>query len=877
MAMKKLAGLFLALTLAVGAIPTAVFAEQGLTLKVDGKEQTTDSVYITEGSTMVPLDDILAWYGISSQWNEQKIIIRHNDTTLRLSLDNTAAQVNDTEVRMPAAPTVRGGQILVPLRFVCESLGSKVGWSAASNAIVVNTKYKASSLDGPAYLDVVSVSAIAHDGNLPENIIDNDYGTRWSCEGAQKWIMLELAETTTVGYAGIAWYQGNERTEKFELEVSVDGVNFVKVFDGSSEDTLNMAAYTLGNQPAKYVRIVCNGNTAGMWNSITEVKIYPPQADGSMPVESGNIETNGNMENLPQEILEALKRADELVDKEMLNYFIDLYDPETGGFYYTISARDTTGFEPVAEGTRFVLELLRNGGICHELPQWWTEKLVPWIQSHQSEEDGYFYEPMWGKDTDGNRRNRDLTYSLNILEYAKAQPLYPTAYERAEAAASGDSASASVLPERLTSEEKMLEYLDSLDWSTAKIWSTGNELQAEHSMIKSAGLEDVVREYIAEKQNKETGLWGEGCSWQNTNGAMKLSVYFDNANPYPNLEKMVDSVFSIYENEPSPSDGVYLWNALVTLTSGIQDYTVLPEAVKEKIYGKGVYLINLIVDRALEFRKPDGGYSRTIDHALSSASGGTPVGLGLYESDMDGTAIIGPRMRSYLYQLFGVKPENTYFTEYEDWFLEQLQNKAPIEKNALVNDFENYEINQSIGTGAVVAQDPIVSGNRCMKISHKAGEDTAQVNLSAIGQEEYTKAIFSCRFLLEEINGSSDFVYNTVGSSVSSGAVQWGIDKNGSLFIRNASSGSPVKETVMDGLFYDTWYDLRIEYTPRGLTNSEIRIYVNDKQVAKSSNIYLGTNGDATKPTTFISGFNFRSFANGDGVYYLDDVCITYR
>lgn len=876
MAMKKLAGLFLALTLAVGTIPAAVFAEQGLTLKVDGKEQTTDSVYITEGCTMVPLDDILAWYGISSQWNEQKIIIRHNDITLKLVLDSTLAKVNDAEVRMPAEPTVRGGHILVPLRFVCESLGSKVGWSAASNEIVVNTKYKASSLDGPAYLDVVSVSAIAHDGNRPENIVDNDYGTRWSCEGAQKWIMLELAETTTVGYAGIAWYQGNERTEKFSLEVSSDGTNFVKVFDGSSEDTLNMAAYTLGNQPAKYVRIVCNGNTAGMWNSITEVKIYPPQADGSMPVENANVSASGAMYDLPQEIRDALKRADELVDEKLLSYYIDLYDPETGGFYFTISGRDSAGFEPVGEGTRDVLTDLRNGGICKELPDWWKEKLVPWVQSHQSEEDGYFYEPMWGKNTDGNRRNRDLTYNLNILEIAGAEPLYPTAYERAELAASGDSESASVLPERLTSKEKMLEYLDSLNWSTAGIWTTGNELQAEQSMIKSAGLEDLVREYIASKQNKETGLWGDGCSWQNTNGAMKLSVYFDNENPYPNLEKMVDSVFSIYENEPSPSDGVYLWNALVTLTSGIQDYAVLPDEVKAKVYDKGVYLINLIVDRALEFRKPDGGYSRNLNNALMSASGGMPVGLGLYESDLDGTVIIGTRMRNYLYSLFGVKADNTYFAEYEDWFLEQLKNKAPIEKNN-VHDFENYELGKSIGGGAVVAKDPIVAGNQCLKFSHKAGESISQVNLGTVGQEGYTKAIYSCRLLIEEINGSSDFVYNTVGSSVSSGAVQWGIDKNGSIFIRNASSGSPVKETVMDGLFYDNWYDLRIEYTPRGLTNSEIRIYVNGKQVAKSNNIYLGDKGDATEPTTFINGFNFRSFANGDGVYYLDDICITYQ
>ncbi len=134
---------------------------------------------------------------------------------------------------------------------------------------------------------VMKVTSSADDGNVVGNTIDDDYGTRWSAEG-DAWAVYELEEAVPIGYVGIAQYGGTDGKQAiFELEVSQDGENWTKVWEGkASGTTVSMEPYDMKNTTAKYVRYHGYGRTNSMWNSITEVKIYPPSADGTMQVDS---------------------------------------------------------------------------------------------------------------------------------------------------------------------------------------------------------------------------------------------------------------------------------------------------------------------------------------------------------------------------------------------------------------------------------------------------------------------------------------------------------------------------------------------------------------------------------------------------------------
>ncbi|MEF2246987.1 CBM96 family carbohydrate-binding protein [Paenibacillus sp. IITD108] len=137
-------------------------------------------------------------------------------------------------------------------------------------------------------LEVLEVTASGHDGNFPENTLDDDLNTRWSAQSALidgertgQWIQYDLGSVKTVGYLGIAFASGDRRSTFFDIKLSLDGVNFTKVFEGQSGGTtLGLEPFDVADQDARYVRITGYGNTANLWNSLTDVHIYPPHPDG---------------------------------------------------------------------------------------------------------------------------------------------------------------------------------------------------------------------------------------------------------------------------------------------------------------------------------------------------------------------------------------------------------------------------------------------------------------------------------------------------------------------------------------------------------------------------------------------------------------------
>jgi len=125
----------------------------------------------------------------------------------------------------------------------------------------------------------IKVTAIGNQsGNTPANTIDNKLSTRWSKEGTGQWIRYDLGEVKPVEAVDLAFYAGTQRKSYFDIEVSEDGVNYTTVLPGcaSSGLTDEMERYAFDSpQAARYVRVVCNGNSQGgeNWNSITEARI----------------------------------------------------------------------------------------------------------------------------------------------------------------------------------------------------------------------------------------------------------------------------------------------------------------------------------------------------------------------------------------------------------------------------------------------------------------------------------------------------------------------------------------------------------------------------------------------------------------------------
>lgn len=67
-----------------------------------------------------------------------------------------------------------------------------------------------------------------------------------------------------------------ERIGQFDIEISQDGVNYTKVFDGNALAIDGFENHKLFGQSARYVRINMYGYNyiKTNWNSLLEVKFY---------------------------------------------------------------------------------------------------------------------------------------------------------------------------------------------------------------------------------------------------------------------------------------------------------------------------------------------------------------------------------------------------------------------------------------------------------------------------------------------------------------------------------------------------------------------------------------------------------------------------
>ena len=121
----------------------------------------------------------------------------------------------------------------------------------------------------------IEVTASSNDGNIPENTIDNNMGTRWSAEGDGQWIQYDLGLNKTLSHVKIAWYQGILQIADFSILTSTDANNWTEQFNGQSQGTDQLELYNLNSTTtARFVRIVGYGSSINSWNSINEVEIH---------------------------------------------------------------------------------------------------------------------------------------------------------------------------------------------------------------------------------------------------------------------------------------------------------------------------------------------------------------------------------------------------------------------------------------------------------------------------------------------------------------------------------------------------------------------------------------------------------------------------
>lgn len=96
---------------------------------------------IKDGRTLVPARSLSEALYAEVQWNEAEqtvYINRGEDIKIRLQVNNKVSLVNGEEITLEVPAEIHNSRVLVPVRFIAESLKAEVGYFSVGQIITIN-------------------------------------------------------------------------------------------------------------------------------------------------------------------------------------------------------------------------------------------------------------------------------------------------------------------------------------------------------------------------------------------------------------------------------------------------------------------------------------------------------------------------------------------------------------------------------------------------------------------------------------------------------------------------------------------------------------------------------------------------------------------
>ena len=438
-----------------------------------------------------------------------------------------------------------------------------------------------------------------------------------------------------------------------------------------------------------------------------------------------------------------IKKAYAKIDEYYLGVFdwlVSLYDPESGGFYNSVSGATYEGFYPSLEASGFVVAMLgkNESGAIEAMPEEFRQKLLNFFLSCQNPDTGFFEEP-WPKAVNYNDRAkmRVLEQVTSKISQLGGKPLYLLPEERTsigtgitdynieynlaleealsendgisyeETAPSDENVSApeeteleaeevktdvgtysrdrvidlpAGFPAYCASVNQFIENAASRNWSTNS-WTAGDLLYEDLSYILMLD-ESLQQPYI-----------DAAIEWLNENQNPETGYWADDIGF--NALSGAFKVARIYErfNIEPPNSMLIAETILKTLRGGYQAsaacYVRNPISTLEILCGFNADVKTMLREHECEIVEIYADYIKVMFHEDGGASshmymsqttfGGLDVGLMLCEGDMDGTQQMW-LARNYLCAIFGRTIDNSTLALHYDEFWNKIMNKKPIVK-----------------------------------------------------------------------------------------------------------------------------------------------------------------------------------------------------
>lgn len=104
---------------------------------------------MSNGRVMVPVRSVFEHMNANVTWNSntQQVIAHHGAHHIVLPVNSYTAKVNDRSINLDAPAKMMAGRVMVPLRFLSESLGAEVDWIEATRTVAIKTNTSSPPFD----------------------------------------------------------------------------------------------------------------------------------------------------------------------------------------------------------------------------------------------------------------------------------------------------------------------------------------------------------------------------------------------------------------------------------------------------------------------------------------------------------------------------------------------------------------------------------------------------------------------------------------------------------------------------------------------------------------------------------------------------------
>ncbi|MCX5975828.1 MAG: copper amine oxidase N-terminal domain-containing protein [Coprothermobacterota bacterium] len=179
--------------------------------QIGSKTSTLDAApFIRDSRTYVPVRFVAESMGAKVGWvqEEQKVTIALEKNVIWLWIGKNTATVNDLEKTLDAPPIIESNRTFVPVRFVSENLGAAVSWNAHDQTVTVS--YGRTKLTPPSPKTPTLVPAWMLSDDQIQDVLDR--GNSISTADFQQFIVS---------------HYGSPVTEEGTFDPSLYGMTFV--------------------------------------------------------------------------------------------------------------------------------------------------------------------------------------------------------------------------------------------------------------------------------------------------------------------------------------------------------------------------------------------------------------------------------------------------------------------------------------------------------------------------------------------------------------------------------------------------------------------------------------------------------------------------